>query len=99
MSLLYPIIVSNKELLVYHEVGENILEANVRYHCPVSGIINLQKTCNKSFKRKIWDFKNGDYAQYRDYLRNIEWDSLINQNHLNATVLAVTQTILDVATK
>lgn len=98
-SLLDPIIVSDKELLVYHEVGENIPEANVRYHCPVSVIINLQKTCNKSFKRKIWDFKNGDYAQYREDLRNIEWDSLINQNHLNAAVSAVTQTILDVAAK
>ncbi|VDI39465.1 Hypothetical predicted protein, partial [Mytilus galloprovincialis] len=33
-SLLDLILVNDPDILLYTEVGDNILEANVRYHCP-----------------------------------------------------------------
>ena len=98
-SLLDPLIVNNQNILAYHEVSENILEANIRYHCPVSGILNLQKPIMKTYKRKIWDFEKGNYNQYCNELSQIDWDTLIIDPDLNDGVSNVTQTILDTATR
>jgi len=98
-SLLDPLIVNNIDTLAYCEVSENILEANVRYHCPVSGVLNLQKTRNKTFKRKVWDYKHGNYELYREDITSTDWDSLINRNHLNTAVESVTKTIIEIADK
>ncbi|VDI24069.1 Hypothetical predicted protein [Mytilus galloprovincialis] len=97
-SLLDPLIVNDIHILVYHEVSENILEANTRFHCPVSGILNLHKPKYTQFKRKVWDFEKGDYDRYCDELRQVDWDTILDTN-LNNAVSIVTQKIIDAANK
>ena len=98
-SLLDPLIINDKDFLLYSEVSENILEANIRYHCPISGILNLQKPNSKLIKRKIWDFNHGDFDQYRQDLDNTDWNNIVNENDLDTAVTLVTKTILDIADK
>lgn len=93
-SLLDPLIVNNKDFLMYHEVGENILEATVRYHCPIHGILNVKKPKNKIFKRRVWLFDRGNYEQYREDLGNVNWDQLINVPDINDAVSNVNREIL-----
>ena len=97
-SLLDPLIVNDIHILAYHEVSENILEANTRFHCPVSGILNLHKPKYTQFKRKVWDFEKGDYDRYCEELRQVDWDTILDTN-LNNAVSIVTQKILDAANK
>jgi hypothetical protein len=78
-------------------VGENILEANVRYHCPVHGILNIQKVKNTVFRRRVWDYEKGNYDQFCEDLGNVEWDRLIHESHLNDAVSIVSDEILKAA--
>jgi hypothetical protein len=46
------------KLCSYAGVGPPLLD-QVRYHCPVIGILNAPKPVSKSFKRKIWLYNQG----------------------------------------
>ena len=98
-SLLDIISTNDPESLLYTEVGENILEANIRYHCPVSGILNISKPPNKFFSRKIWNYNNGNVDQYRTDLEVVDWDTILSKNDINDIVSEITETILNVAEK
>ena len=78
-------------------MGENILEANVRYHCPVHGILNIQKVKNKVFRRRVWDYEKGNYDKFCEDLGNVEWDRLIHESHLKDAVSIVSDEILKAA--
>ncbi len=60
-SLLDIVLTSNKNLIVASGVSEPFLQQNIRYHCPIYGLLNLKKSKYKSFKRHIWLFDKGNY--------------------------------------
>ncbi|CAC5417285.1 unnamed protein product [Mytilus coruscus] len=90
---------NDPDVLSYTEVGDNILEANVRYHCPVSGIINTKKTPNKVSSRKIWDYDHADLTDYKNDVSEVNWDNISNDNDVNVAVTNITETILRIAAK
>ena len=83
-SLLDLIMVNDSNMIAYYEVGENILGNSVRYHCPVSGIINIEKSHKKSMKRKIWQYHRGNYDSFNGELNNTDWDGLIDDTDLES---------------
>ena len=99
VSLLDLIMVNDPEVILYSEVGENILENSVRYHCPISAVINIEKQLTKSFKRQIWQYHLGDYDLFKNELLKINWDSLIDNHNINTAAVNVTEKILEAAAK
>ena len=60
-TLLDLVMINDPDIVIYSEVGENILDNSIRFHCPISGIINVEKCNNKTFKRKVWQYHRGNY--------------------------------------
>ncbi|MCG8032214.1 MAG: endonuclease/exonuclease/phosphatase family protein [Candidatus Thiodiazotropha taylori] len=79
-SLIDIILVSNKEHIILSGVGDPFLNQQMRYHCPIFGILKFAKPRLKSFDRHIWDYKNGNYHLLREKASAIDWNSLIHEN-------------------
>ncbi|CAC5368509.1 unnamed protein product [Mytilus coruscus] len=99
VSLLDLIMVNDPDIILYSEVGENILENYVRYHCPISAVINTEKQLTKSFKRKIWQYHLGDYDLFINELLKINWDTLTDNQNINTAAVNITEKILEAAEK
>ncbi|PJE78229.1 hypothetical protein CI610_02839 [invertebrate metagenome] len=78
-------------------VGESFLDQPVRYHCPTYGTFNVTKPAKHTFKRNVWLFDHGDYNVFKDKLKHINWNALINVNDINVSVKNFTDTLLDIA--
>jgi hypothetical protein len=65
-----------KILQLYHESPP--LQDLTRYHCPIIGFLNIPKKFPKTSKRKIWLYDRGDYDKFKQYLSDVDWDSLIS---------------------
>ena len=55
-SLIDIILVSNKDRLIFSEVGDPFLNQELRYHCPVFGILKFVKPKSKVFERHILNY-------------------------------------------
>lgn len=75
-SLLDIILTSDKNHLLYSGVAEPFLHQDVRYHCPVYGILKFSKLNKKSFTRRIWNYDHGDYNLLRRKISDTDWDTL-----------------------
>ena len=53
MSVIDLLFAKNRESILTSGVGELSLNLNVRYHCPIFGVLNFLKPKYKSYKRKI----------------------------------------------
>ena len=94
-SLIDVILVSNKEQLVFSGVGDPFLHQDVRYHCPVFGILKVFKPKFKAFKRQIWSYNNG---LLRNKSLNTDWDSLKDE-HLNTYARNINNSVLKIASE
>ena len=79
-SLIDVNLVSNKEHLVISGVGDPFLYQELRYHCPVFGILKFSKPKIKAFKRHIWSYDKGNYELLRNKARDTDCDSLRDEN-------------------
>lgn len=88
-SVIDLIFVNNDDIVKQSNVCEPFLEQNVRYHCPVEVLLNLQTPPKSSFKRKIWYYSDGNYSEMRGEVTNFDWNSLrhadINVYETNVT--------------
>ena len=57
-------------------VGDPFLTQDIRYHCPVYGILKFSKPKYKSFERQIWSYDRGDYDLLRGRAALSNWDAL-----------------------
>ena len=71
---------SNKDNLILSGVGDPFLNQQMRYHCPIFGILKFSKPKSKSFSRHIWDYNNGDYNLLREKASQMDWESLKDDN-------------------
>ena len=79
-SLIDVILVSNKDHLVITGVGDPFLHQELRYHCPVFGILKFSKPKIKAFKRHICSYDKCNYELLRNKARGTDWDSLRDEN-------------------
>ena len=79
-SLIDVVLVSNKDHLILSGFGDPFLNQQMRYHCPIFGILKFAKAKSKSFKRHIWDYNSGDYELLREKASEIDWNSLFDNN-------------------
>ena len=64
-SLLDLIVTSNNTQIIFSGVGDPFLNQELRFHCPVYGILNFSKPKNKSYLQQIWSYDQGDYNLLR----------------------------------
>ena len=96
-SLLDLILVSNKEHLILHGVGDPFLDQQLRYHCPIYGFCKFSKPKAKAFTRHIWMYNNGNFGLLREKASSFDWHALENDDislyasNLNSTILSLTK--------
>lgn len=95
-SLLDLFIINSQDIVISSGVGETFYDVNVRYHCPIFLALHIDKPKKLSFKRTIWEYKNGNYDLFREKLQNTNW-ALIMDNDLDTIALKITETIKSAA--
>ena len=73
-------------------VGEPILDLNIRYHCPIYCVLNLNKHKSTAFARHIWLYDRGDYASFANELTDTYWN-LLKNNDINIYANNITEHI------
>ena len=71
----------------------------VRYHLPITGVLNHPTIVNASFKRKIFLYDKGGYESYRNLLSVVDWDGIFRNDDIDIITNTITNTILDAANK
>ena len=67
-------------------------------HSPVFVNIRLNSNIkNKSYKRKVWNFKNADFDKFRTTLQNISWNEILSKNDVNETTSIFMENIIKAA--
>ncbi len=79
-SIIDLLLVSNRDNLVTSGVGDPFLHQDIRFHCPIYGLLKFSKQKIKPFKRKIWEYDRGDYNQLRRDIANVTWIDLKSDN-------------------
>ena len=94
-SIIDILLVKNKDNLLISGVGEPILQQDIRFHCPIFGVLNFKKLVSKSFTRQIWSYDKGDYLLLKSLAQNTDWNSLYNQD-VNVHAQNITNHILNI---
>ena len=81
---------------MFSGVGDPFLGQDLRYHCPVFGILKFSKPNMKSYVRNIWIYDQGDYQQLRMKAAATDWASLFH-NNLNVYVSNITNHLISIA--
>lgn len=95
-SLLDIILTSNDNHLIFSGVGDPFLSQDLRYHCPVFGILNFSKPRGKSYVRMTWSYDRGDYNLLRQKASSTDWESFYD-NDIDKHALGITDHITDIA--
>ena len=100
-STLIDLFITNVPELIEHcDVGDPFLDVNVRYHCPIFGMLKITKPKISSFKRKIWIYDKGNYQLYREKFTEVNWDLMINtENNINDMATKLTNKILEISSE
>ena len=79
-SLIDIVLVSNKDNLMFSGVGDPFLTQEVRYHCPVFGILKYVKPKTKAFTRHIYSYDKGNFNLLREKGALVDWNYLQDDN-------------------
>ena len=87
---------NNPDILLQVGVCDPVLDQDVRFHCPVYGILKSNKKRDHSFTRLIWSFDKGDYTLLRNKAREVDWSTTKSDN-IDTYASNTTETILSLA--
>ena len=95
-SLLDIILTSNDNHLIFSGVGDPFLSQDLRYHCPVFGVLNFSKPRGKSYVRTTWSYDRGDYNLLKQKASLTDWESFYDTD-INKHALGITNHKTDIA--
>ena len=95
-SLLDIILTSNDNHLIFSGVGDPFLSQDLRYHCPVFGVLNFSKPRGKSYVRTTWSYNRGDYNLLKQKASLTDWESFYDTD-INKHAMGITNHITDIA--
>ena len=92
-SLIDLVLTSNRNIIISCGVGDPFLPQQVRYHCPVYGILNVSKPKSVSYVRNIWSYDRGNYDKLREKASSVNWNDDINvcANNITDTILELSK--------
>ena len=88
--------VSNRNSIISCGVGDPFLHQNIRFHCPVYGILNFSKPKSVSVVRHIWSYDRGDYDLLREKAFTTNWNSLQDED-INKYANNITDKIMEIS--
>ena len=97
-SIIDLVFTSYKTNILSGGVGDPFLEQNIRYHCPVSFVLNFNKNTSPIFHRHIWLFDRGDYNSFSQSIQETNW-SMLKNDDINIYAKNVTEKISTLATQ
>ena len=97
-SIIDLFFMSREDSVLLSGVGEPILDLNIRYHCPIYCVLNLNKHKSTTFTRHIWLYDRGDYASFANELSDTNWN-LLKNNDINTYANNITDHIIKVSEK
>ncbi|MCG8078294.1 MAG: hypothetical protein JAY75_18895, partial [Candidatus Thiodiazotropha taylori] len=95
-SLIDLVLVNDKRHVLSCGVGEPFLQQDLRYHCPIFGVLNFSKPKRKSFTRRIWRYDQADYNLLRQRVLSEDWNTLQNSD-INEYTKNLVQKMLNLA--
>lgn len=98
-SLLDLFIVNNPNSIKTSFVNDPFIPDMIRYHVPIVTILNCSKPKVSSFKRTIWQYDKGDFNEFRNILRNTNWNFIDETCPIDSIEDNLTRTILNAASK
>ena len=72
------------------------MSQDLRYHCPVFGVLNFSKPRGKSYVRTTWSYDRGDYNLLKQKASLTDWESFYDTD-INKHALGITNHITDIA--
>lgn len=97
-SLLDLILVTNKRNVIDCGVGDPFLGQNIRFHCPVYGILNFSKPRYNCIVRQVWSYERGNYDLLRQKAAETNW-TLFQNDDINVYANNITDHIKNIATE
>ena len=97
-TLIDILLLNNKHHLILSGVGDPFLNQELRYHCPIYGILKFSKNKIHSFTRKIWRYEQGNYELLRNKAAAINWDDL-RDNDIDSYAANLNYTITNLASE
>ena len=71
---------SNKNRVLLSGVGEQFLDQNISYHCPIYCDYNFDKVKTRLLTRHIYLYNRGEYQTLTHDLTGTDWNSLKYNN-------------------
>ena len=93
-TLLDPIITNNEHFIE----SSGVLDPICSDHCPTYATVRFY-TPNRTYKKHIWKYDNGDYDAMNTHFMNTNWDYMLHNNNLENAVKMVTEKIHTVASE
>ena len=98
-TLIDLILVRNTSNILTSGVIDTFIPNQIRYHCPTVVIMKFIRPQNKTFKRKVWNFKLGNFERYREILAdynleekgNLSTDIDENINHITEAIMSAAE--------
>ena len=59
-------------------VIDTFIPDQIRYHCPVIVMLNFLRPENKTYKRKVGNYKMADFNGYREILSDYSFEEKVN---------------------
>ena len=72
------------------------MSQDLRYHCPVFGVLNFSKPRGKSYVRTTWSYDRGDYNLLKQKASLNDWESFYDTD-INKHVPDITNHMTDTA--
>ena len=91
-SFIDIILTNNENHLLFTEVGYPFLKQEVRYHCPIFGILNFTKPNRKSYLCHTWSYDRGDYNLLGEKASTTNWERIYYEDVQN-----ITEHIIDIS--
>ena len=95
-SLIDLVLVSNRNSIISCGEEDPFLHQNIRFHCPVYGILNFSKPKSVSVVRHIWSYDRGDYDLLRKKAFKTNWNSLQDED-INKYANNITDKIMEIS--
>ena len=95
-SLLGLILTNNENHMIISGVGDPFLQQDIRYHCPIFGILNFSKAKTKTYLRQTWSYEQGDYDILRQMVASTNW-AVLHDPDLNIHALNILEHIQEIA--
>ena len=97
-TLIDLILVRNEASILTSGVIDTFIPDQTRYHCPVVVLMKFLRPENKTFKRKVWNYKLANFDRYREILTDFYLEEKVNQTHnINENIDCISEAIMTAA--